>query len=181
MSETVWADRQGGGQVPFDPETCERFLLRVDGGIKHYLYLHRKPGGAVLIYAEERPAMRRGRNPDTGQPQVGSFILRLCRVVTRTEADGLCREVGKDFPPEWEDRLETEPAGPGRKPLPARLELILDVFKTHGSGPHRGKDIAAKVRLPYNSALREDLAELQRLDHLDHDGRGYLRTDKPYP
>jgi hypothetical protein len=107
--------------------------------------------------------------------------LRSCRVVTREEAREMFREAGKDMPPESEDRPETEGVESGREPLPGRLELILDVFKTHGSGPHRGKVIADLAQLEYNSDLRGDLAQLKRLGYLLNDGRGYERTGKPYP
>jgi hypothetical protein len=64
MGETVWADRPNGGQVPFDPDTCERFPLQADDWPRHSLYLHRKPGGAVLIYAEEPVVFYLHRKPD---------------------------------------------------------------------------------------------------------------------
>jgi hypothetical protein len=146
MSETVWADWPGRGQVPFDPDTCEtRIPLRVDGWPKCYLYQVHKSDGDLWIYAEEEAAGRSRRNPYTGRSEVERFLLRRCRVVTEEEAREMRREAGLGNPPVSEDRRVTEPAGPGRKPLPDRLELILDVFKKHGLGPHRGKDIAAKA------------------------------------
>jgi hypothetical protein len=37
---------------------------------------------------------------------------RLCRVVTRKEADAICREAEKDFPPEWERACPAIPLKP---------------------------------------------------------------------
>jgi hypothetical protein len=127
MGETVWADRPDGGQVPFDPDNCERFPLRVDGWPKQYLYLHRKPGGAVLIYTEEQPAMRPGGNPYTRK-----FMYRHpCRVVTRGEADGLCRQAGKDFPSEWK-RVELE-----AETNPSEWEVDRQIIETLRAVGHR--------------------------------------------
>jgi hypothetical protein len=69
---------------------------------------------------------------------------------------------------------------PGRERLRDRLELILAVFDDHGPGPFRGRTIAKSASHNYDSHLRADLSELKRLGYLEHDGRGYLRTDKPY-
>jgi hypothetical protein len=44
MSETVWADTDDGGQIPFVPELCtERYPLRVGSWPKVHLYHHRTP------------------------------------------------------------------------------------------------------------------------------------------
>jgi hypothetical protein len=75
---------------------------------------------------------------------------------------------GKELPPS-EERLR------------ARLELILDVFKNHGAGPFRAKIVAKHSGLHPDAHLRSDLSVLKSLGYLGIDGRGYLRTDKPYP
>jgi hypothetical protein len=175
MGHILRADRPDGGRIAFDPDACVGFLLSRTWASDRALYYD--PARSLWICLE------RAWNWTDGSGLLNRPVLvdYSCRIVTKEAAREMFREAGLGIPPELEDRRVTEPAGPGPKPLPDRLELILDVFKTHGSGPHRGKAIAAKVRLPNNSALREDLAELRRLEYLDHDGRGYLRTDKPYP
>jgi hypothetical protein len=62
-----------------------------------------------------------------------------------------------------------------------RLELILAVFDKDNPGPFRAKRIAELAQLGYNSHLRADLSQLVTLEYLKNDGRGYTRTDKPYP
>ena len=96
---------------------------------------------------------------------------------------------GLPIPPELRTGrkpAKTKPGSRGTTPdttanLPDRLELILDVFREHGPGPHRGKQVANLARLDYNSDLRSDLSQLKRLEYLVNDGAGYERTEKPYP
>jgi hypothetical protein len=62
-----------------------------------------------------------------------------------------------------------------------RLELILAVFDKDNPGPFRAKEIAKRSGLHYDSHLRSDLSQLKQLKFLNKDGRGYTRTDNPYP
>jgi hypothetical protein len=99
------------------------------------------------------------------------------------ELEKAIREIEAAVEVAGEAGLTNMPATPGGDKairLTARHELILKVFKDHGSGPFRWRRIAELAALEANAHLRTDLSNLKRLDYLDNDGRGYTRTAKPY-
>jgi hypothetical protein len=68
--------------------------------------------------------------------------------------------------------------------LTDRQELILvainELAKTN-PGPWRGKLIAERAQLDYDSRVRDDLSDLKKLGYLRNDGAGYIRTNKSCP
>jgi hypothetical protein len=108
MGETVWADRPDGGQVPFDPDACKRFPLRVDDWPKSYLYLRPESDDDRWIYAEKEPTSWRRSGPNARLLPVRFAYLR-CRVVTPKEADEMRRGAGSDNPPQTPIKPKWDP------------------------------------------------------------------------
>jgi hypothetical protein len=68
--------------------------------------------------------------------------------------------------------------------ITGRQELLLDALGTlarSSPGPWRGRVITSQAQLDYDPRTRTDLSTLSKLGFLQNDGRGYARTDKPYP
>jgi hypothetical protein len=167
VAECIWVLRLDGSGL--------RRLLIEDCVLKIPIY---RLGLATRVAFPDR---------EYGLSSEGWWFLARPRIATENEACEVTPSQVKDdlerchiqIPPELmsvESNTEVNVA----PKLRDRQELILAVFSEHGSGPFKGKKIAELGQLDYDSHLRADLSELKRLGYLAHDGRGYLRTDKPY-
>jgi hypothetical protein len=180
MGEMVWADRPDGGQVRFDPDLCVRFPL--PAGIEDHptRYLYHESEGDLWIYAEERIEFRleKGGSYHPAGPRLVPIVELSCRVVTRTEADGLFREAGKDFPPEWE-RVERE-----AETNPSEWEVDRQIIETLRAVGHRltTDDLLAEAAnrglILSEHTVKRRLAALVRDKRLTSGGRG--RGSKGY-
>jgi hypothetical protein len=174
--------RADGGKIAVDLEICTQHTLRADNPWGFVEIFHaRKADLWVLrerrILREVRGGFRMMGDPRSVQARIGHHH----RVLSKAETRAKFREAELPAPPELARADSATPQQDKATHLPARLELILGVFDDHGLGPFRWRRIAELSGLHANPQLRSDLSALRRLEYLDNDGRGYTRTNKPYP
>jgi hypothetical protein len=182
-----WIYRPDGSQSARDLSRWRRIPLGCDFGariLEAVLYRGRvgrefvaefEPGG--LIYGPGRPM------PDWDGdvlPWIGlkgweSGPVRL--FLTPAEAVRFADHFGVTIAGKAQGRSNPDVTSAGE--LRPRQEFILAGWNQRRPGPWRAYQIAGWLNVCCNSQFRADLSELRKLGYLDHDGRGYIRVDRP--
>jgi hypothetical protein len=169
MSDIIWATRADGARMCIDLDSC--IVFNIEHGLRAPAWLYYRPSDGFWVLQRRIP-----------QGSSGKVVISLRepfgQILSAEEAAATFREAGMPLPPELNASRKSGD-GTGTR-LRERLELILEAFNKN-PGPLRAKEIAKLAQLNYDQHVRADLSELKGLGFLHNDGRGYMRTDKPYP